>query len=677
MCGIFGLWHRDGRPIDLALVQRATALLRHRGPDDEGYLLANTTTGRTVTCGGADTDPVLGLPPIETVSGEHFDLAFGFRRLAILDLSTAGHQPMASEDEQRWIIYNGEVYNYRELAAALAARGHRFRSASDTEVILAAYAEWGPACLEQFNGMWAFALWDGQRKDLFLARDRFGVKPLHFLDDGTRFAFASEIKALVGQQGVPFAPDDEAIYRYLAAGILPSPQAGRTFFRGVEALPAGRWMRIDREQRTVQRFWSLPDASTPTPAASAGVAPRQANPDEAVEGYRSLLTDSVRLRLRSDVAVGTCLSGGLDSTAIVCTIGRLMKQDAASTLPVGKRQQTFSAVYETEGRYNERTHIEKVLAGTATTGHFTIPTFERLRVEAERLIWHQDEPFGSTSIFAQWCVMSLVQQQGVTVLLDGQGADEALAGYRPFVQFLADRLRSAGPAATLADARAIGQQTGMAVPPLLLAALRVRLAGSWADGLRHRLASRHRDDLRSSALNPEFAAAFAHQTVQDWAPWRAHHTLDSHLRTEIEESSLPHLLRYEDRNSMAFSVEARVPYLDYRLVTYSLGAAAAWRIHDGWTKWVLRKATSDLMPDEIAWRRDKVGFETPESEWMRLWLASEPDFWREELLSSAYLDARAVQRRLSAWYHGGAEGDVRQFWRWYNLELWLRLWRNG
>lgn len=655
MCGIFGIWHLDGRPVDLAMVRAATHRLRHRGPDDEGYLLVNTQSGRVVPCGGDDTDAALGLPPIAAFAGQPFDLALGFRRLAILDLSPAGHQPMASADGRYWIVYNGEIYNYLELRAELAARGYTFRTGTDTEVILAAYCQWGVECLNRLNGMWALALWDLRERRLFLARDRFGVKPLHYVNSEGRCLFASEIKALVGDHGVPFAPAREAVYHYLVSGALPSPQEGRTFFEGVRALPPGHWMTVQPDDTVRRRFWTL----TPDADASSG---REAAP--IVAQYRDLLTDAVRLRLRSDVPVGTCLSGGVDSSSIVCLIHRLMTEGGLRSGPIGPQQRTFSAVYETTAPYNERPYVEQVLAATGAEGNFTYPTLERLRDDAERLVWCQDEPFQSTSIFAQWCVMGKVRERGVTVLLDGQGADEVLGGYRPFAIFLADRIRRAEWAQALREARAIHAQAQVAILPLLARALFWQLPPAWTRALR-----RWRDGSRHSlaALDPDFAAACrTHRTVE-W-PWT---DLQGHLADQVQESSLPHLLRYEDRNSMAFGVEARVPFLDYRLVEFSFGAAAHWRIHDGWAKWVLRRAMAGIVPDPIAWRRDKVGFETPELAWMRAWARGDPDTFSAGY-SRPYLNLEVVRQRLA----GGMEtdADARTAWRWVNLETWLRVW---
>ena len=662
MCGIYGIWHLDGRPVDLAALRTSTDRLRHRGPDDEGYLLAGPQGGLVASFGGADTDERLGLPSLDEAHGERFSLAFGFRRLAILDLSPAGHQPMADASGRYWIVFNGEIYNYLELRTELQQLGHTFRSGGDTEVILAAYAQWGAACLERFNGMWAFAIWDSECRELFLARDRFGIKPLYYVAARRTFAFASEIKALVGRHAHPFAPEPYAVYRFLDDGRLPGPQSGATFFKGVRSLPPGHFMHVSGAGSSApQRYYDVVLADH---AGNGGDAP-----DALLAAYRDLFIDAVRLELRSDVAVGTCLSGGIDSSSIVCAVNWLMAESGMSTAQIGARQKTFSAVYEDDGRHNERRHIERVLRATAADGHFVVPTVERLNADMERLAWHQDEPFQSTSIFAQWCVMSLARERGVTVLLDGQGADELLAGYRPYAYHLRDLARRARGVELVAEAAAIHARSGLPLPALLRGAIIHALPAPAIDLVRH---GRRRLHAPPAGLRREFAAEQQRAARADIAPWREQDSLDRHLRDAVRESSLPHLLRYEDRNSMAFGIEARVPFLDHRLVEFAFQRVPHLRIHQGWTKWVHRQALAGLLPDAIAWRSDKVGFETPEVAWQRELIAGRPDLFADGVASSAYLDLPAVRRSVAAWRDHG--GDTRRVWRWVSLELWLRAW---
>jgi len=661
MCGIFGIFQKNGQSVDLNLLQRAAKLLRHRGPDDEGYLLINTSSGKTVSCGGIDTMPGLIFPPVSAYKNEIFDLAFAFRRLAVIDLSPGGHQPMASANGSLWIVFNGEIYNYRSLREELKGKGHFFHTATDTEVVLAAYLEWGETCLDRLEGMWAFALWDNPRGRLFLARDPFGIKPLYYLNENDKFIFGSEIKALVTKGGTPFQPDDESIYRYLMGGDLPSPRQGRTFFRNVFSLPAAHKLHVDRTSNSLQgqRYWNLPELS------DGG----DHSPAEVVDRYQELFFETVRFHLQSDVPIGSCLSGGVDSSSIVCVVNHLMRDGGISIEQIGERQKTFSAVYQTPGRYNERGYVEKVIEATHAEANFVFPSLQRLQEEIEDLIWHQEEPFGSTSIFAQWCVMKMARERGVTVLLDGQGADELLGGYRPFGIYLNDVTRRAGWLRAWQEARVIESVTNLGAFFLMGEALIRRFPLGWTRSMRRQRA-RQQSDL--SVLQPDFAAGFRHQTHADWVDWSEHMTLNQHLWTILEESSLPHLLRYEDRNSMAFGVEARVPFLERRLVEFSFTVAAKWRIHQGWTKWILRQAMEGIVPPEVNWRTDKVGFETPEGDWLRQWLTNEKNILGKHALSAAYLDLQVIRTRMGQWIEKGRDPGPDAIWRWVCLEMWLR-----
>jgi asparagine synthase (glutamine-hydrolysing) len=647
MCGIYGEWDVSGAALDLESVQRATTIIRHRGPDDEGYLLADTRQARTVHCAGPDTIPLVQLPRIEDLRAERFDLALGFRRLSILDLSERGRQPMASRDQRFWLVFNGEIYNYRELRAELRGYGHAFVSGSDTEVILAAYEQWGPACLDRFNGMWAFAIWDTRDRALFLARDRFGVKPLHYIWNGKRFSFASEIKALATTHAEALRPDRRAVTEYLAWGDMPSPTGGHTFFEGIRALPPAHWITIRGGRLDLHRYYSLA-VSEPKGTPKA---------EDAVTGYRELFNDAVRIRLRSDVPVGTCLSGGLDSSSIVCVINRIMAEDGIAAEQVGSRQKTFSAVYQRPGRYNETEHIETVLRATGAERNFTVPSAESLAADLRRLVWHQDEPFGSTSIYAQWCVMAKVRERGVTVLLDGQGADEALGGYRPFDIHLADLVRRGRFLAAMAASRDMHRNTGLPQIPAWSRAILRQAPVRYLDRLRH---------VRQRKL-----AAFGQSGGNGASKEaKAYRGLGKHLRELITETSLPHLLRYEDRNAMAFSVEGRVPFVDYRVIEYSLGEALPWAVRHGWTKWVLREAVRDTVPPAIVWRRDKVGFETPESDWMEALLSPDNDLSNDYAKSREYVEIEQIRRELERWRR--EKGDTGPLWRLLNLELWLQ-----
>lgn len=658
MCGICGIWNRDGSPVDLETLRQAATAIRHRGPDDEGYLLVNTAEGRVVLCAGENSAPELALPALNSFAGQHFDLAFGFRRLAILDLSPAGHQPMSSHDGRYWIVFNGEVYNYIELRRELASKGYRFNTGCDTEVILAAYAEWGADCLRRFNGMWGMAIWDNKERRLFVARDRLGVKPFYIADGvGRRFAFGSEIKALIASGLVPFRPSRMAVAQFVARNGFLSHQEGSTFFEGVRSLPAANYALITAGTSRQRQYWSLAPDSVGRGESRAKV----------VEQYRDLFTDSVRLRLRADVPVGTCLSGGLDSSSIVAVAGQLMQREHAVSLErLGSHQQTFSAVYDTDGPWNERAHMERVVARTHAAANYIFPSADRLWRDLESLVWHQDEPFPTTSIFAQWCVMSLAHERGVTVLLDGQGADEVLAGYRPYAVWLGELLRRGRLLQAAREAGEIKSVTGLDPLKLIGRGVVQQLPAPFLRKVRGR---RVDAALGRSCLQPDLAAEFGASPLAMGNAYADLSNMNAHLARQLEEDSLPNLLRYEDRNSMAFSIESRVPFLDYRLVEYVFAHATDLRIHRGWTKWIHRAAVMQSLPREVVWRRDKVGFETPEKQWFRDGRDHLMDLLGSAGAASDYLDMPAVRREAPGLIERGETGQV---WRWVNLALWLR-----
>ncbi|MDD4137697.1 MAG: asparagine synthase (glutamine-hydrolyzing), partial [Methanoregula sp.] len=384
MCGIAGQFCLDGKAPDTQLLAAMSERLTHRGPDGEG----------TKICGST------GLV---------------HRRLAIIDLSDEGLQPMTNEDGTLWLIFNGEIYNYVELREDLIQSGHRFHSRSDTEVILHAYEEWGTACLARFNGMWAFALWDGKEQKLFCARDRLGIKPFYYTQACGSFLFASEIKALLAHPDTGKRPDDSALGTYLAWGVLD--HSGRTMFDGISQLePAHAMVVTAAGPEQPFRYWDV----KVNPAIRSDV-----KDEEAASRLLAILRDATRIHLRSDVAVGTCLSGGIDSSTLTVLINDLIRDEAPAS--VGARQKTFSAVF-TDTRFDESRYIDEIVAATGVDAHRVEPTPEQLWDDIDRLVYIQDEPFGSLSIYAQYCVMRLAQKN-VKVVLDGQGADELLAGY--------------------------------------------------------------------------------------------------------------------------------------------------------------------------------------------------------------------------------------------------------
>lgn len=591
MCGIYGEMS-FGPAIPTWRVKEAASILRHRGVDDEGYLVASTQHRSALLVRGNDSVGVTG-EHLDSMRVDDADVIFAFRRLAIVDLSAAGAQPMSSKDGLCWVVFNGEIYNHIELRSQLRGLGHYFHGHSDTEVLLAAYREWGLECVQHFNGMWSFCILDLTRPDtpFFLSRDRFGEKPLFYERTSEGFRFASEAKALVVRSKGGFRPDSRMVANYLAYGTMPSSSAGETFFTGIEQLPPASCLLLGKSSSKQWQFWSLPDPDK-----------REHNLEDAVAELRKNLDDSVRLRLQADVAVGTCLSGGLDSSAIVTTMA------AVGGERFGK-QHTFTAAYDIPGRHDEREHVEKVLAVLNAVPTLSFPSIDGLQLEMDDLAWHQDEPFGSSSIYAQWCVMRSASEQGVRVILDGQGADELFGGYRPFAYSVADKLRSGRVYAANSELRLLQRELGMSSRSMLMKALALAGGAEKLLTLRHELRRFHAaPSVVASGVEIPFIAS-------SWSRGPKRDLLDGHLRRVTLESSLPELLRYEDRNSMAHGVESRTPFLDYRLAESAFASGAAHRSSAPWTKYVLRRAVEDRVPAEIVWRREKVGFETPEAAW--------------------------------------------------------------
>jgi asparagine synthase (glutamine-hydrolysing) len=614
MCGICGVVSL-GRPPETETVERMTAELAHRGPD--GY--------------GSFADE---------------GIALGHLRLAIIDLSDAGLQPFASEDGTLQLLHNGEVYNYRELRSELEAKDHRFTSATDTEVILAAYREWGERCVERFNGMWAFALWDTAKRTLFCSRDRFGVKPFYYRLDGDRFSFASEPRAFrAGPQ--PLEPNRSAVRDYLEQGWLD--HTDETFLTGIRRLPPAHSLTFGPRGLALKRYWRLePDDP----------------PRDPVAAVRELFVDSVRLRLRSDVPVGTALSGGIDSSAIACVIDHLLRTEAENARPVGERQKTFTAYFEDPG-FDERPFARAVVERTRTDAHWVSFSADELVADLPAIVEAQGEPFGSTSIAAGWYVMRAAARDGLKVMLDGQGGDEVLAGYRAAYGYrVADllgegRLRELRTELAAFRSRhganllvAAGTLARPFLPERLGAAARARLKGS-APLVHPELRSGTRPDTLNGSVFPD--------------------RLRRYLDLLLTRRGLPELLRYEDRNSMAHSLEARVPFLDYRLVELCFSLDGAQLIERGRTKAVLRRALEDLLPPAVHDRTDKLGFVTPEGRWLRgaLGELAADAFASRSFAERGFVDAPAARRRLER-HRRGEIGAGMELWRALNVELWAR-----
>ncbi|HTO91258.1 MAG TPA: asparagine synthase (glutamine-hydrolyzing) [Candidatus Sulfotelmatobacter sp.] len=648
MCGIAGLWEAESR-VDLGRLHQMSTLLRHRGPDDEGLILVEASSGRIRTLGGPDTPAdvfraELPWSPGRTHPGagaSGASLGLLHRRLSIVDLTPSGHQPLSDSTGVRWITYNGEVYNHVELRAELERLGDRFTGTSDTEVILAAYRRWGHDCLRRLNGMFAFAIWDGERRELFCARDRLGVKPFYYQFDGRSFAFASEPRALALTQPRRILPRLEAVRDLIALDWVDHD--AHTCFDGIWQLLPGHFLVLSEKGLGIQRWWQLDPDSRAT-----------GTPEDWTRQFESLFTDAVSLRLRADVEVGSCLSGGLDSTAVVTTASRRAP----------KGMHAFSCAYEEGPSYDERAWIRDAVAASGVASHVVTPDGSDFWHVFDALADRQGEPTAGPGLYSQWKVMELARQAGLKVLLDGQGGDETLGGYFRYLPLrLRDELAAGRIGTFLVNFGPVAARIGW--PTTVGWVLEPWLPRALAAGVRRQFGS-GKDRVLSSDLSRLGGASVPRPPAAFGSAVRRQMAFDTTQRL------LPSLLRYEDRNSMAFSIETRLPFLDYRLVEFAFSLPDSQKLDGVTTKAILRRALKDRIPESILARRDKMGFETPVDVWLRGRFASEA---RRRLGAPGPLhDWVDVPRMLAALddHLAGRRGIGLQVWRWLSLESWSR-----
>ncbi|MCA9467847.1 MAG: asparagine synthase (glutamine-hydrolyzing) [Nitrospira sp.] len=592
MCGIAGIAYRGEKikKISGEAVRRMIAIQKHRGPDGEGYY-------------------------------DNVGISLGHCRLAIIDLAETGHQPMSDHSRRYWITYNGEIYNYVELKEELIELGVHFVGHSDTEVLLNAYCQWGQGCVSKLRGMFAFAIWDAREKVLFAARDRLGIKPFHYWSNGEgQLAFSSEIKALL-----PLLPT-RLVNRRLAQAFLAwnllDHHESETMFDGIRRLPPGHTLTWKSEgSLQVNRYWTL--------SYTDEIFTTDVQKVPMVKEFRRRFEESVALHLRADVPVGTCLSGGLDSSAIVCVINAVMKK-LKGTVPE-KFQHTFSAYFH-EPNLDEREYMQEVIGATGCTPHYVNPQGEWLSNDLKKWLWHQDEPVGGTGVYVQYCVARLTKEQGIKVLLDGQGADEQLAGYRKFILVYLKQLIREGR-----YLKAFNETIKF------LSSIDLLRTTRFAEGRRYLLGSS--SEIKALWPDGEVGRPPVEIGLND--------TLGHRLQSDLLQYSLPVLLRYEDRNSMAFGIESRVPFLDHPFVEWLSGLPGDVKIGSGWTKRILRDALKGILPEKVRLRKSKLGFSAPETEWLEGPLSQ----WLQSALSNPqYLkdvvDADGLQQ-LIQWRKNG------------------------
>ncbi|MFN8060128.1 MAG: asparagine synthase (glutamine-hydrolyzing) [Vicinamibacterales bacterium] len=595
---------------------QATRLLAHRGPDDEVIVHAPTH-------------------------------AFGFRRLNILDLTTGGRQPMSTADGRFTIVFNGEIYNYRELRHELQQLGHAFHSTSDTEVLLHAYVQWGEACLSRLNGMFAFLIWDGSRERVFGARDRFGEKPLYYCSSNGRVVFASEIKALVPLLGRVPDINCGAMASFVAQGSADT--TAETFFQGVQAVPPGHFLRVVERGLHLERYWSLQAQEREVP--------------EPVEQLKALFVDAVRVRTRSDVPLGVCLSGGLDSSSIAGILAQEFDHlDRAVT------HKAFSAVYPD---YDESAEIAAIVAATRAED-FAIEPIPTSLAEIEELLWYQDEPFHSFTVYASYRVMALAREHDVTVLLNGQGADELLGGYKKYLKFYLASLLAAGEVGSACGAwMGSGALTGQSRRGVALdvAATGARFAAQQVPAWANRAWRPSR--ARLASLTEDFAAA-ARRAPLRWSLGTLPdaNLFKQRLYVSLFATHLPLYLRVEDRNSMAHSLESRLPFLDHRLAEFVFALPTRLFMAGGSNKHLFREAMRGVVPELVRRRRMKFGFPVPAQRILAGLRSDMLDlFGSQDIRESGIVDGAALAGMLAR-----QEGpiDVDFWFRALSAALWLR-----
>jgi len=561
MCGIAGILSADAAKITPQRLKAMSDAIAHRGPDGEGLW----------TSGGG----LAGL---------------AHRRLSIIDLSAAGAQPMHYLHRYT-IIHNGELYNYLELRHLLQTKGYTFYSQTDTEVIVAAFDHFGADCLGHFDGMFAFAIWDEKTQQLFIARDRFGEKPLFFYREAGEFLFASEMKA-IWAAGVKRDSNPRMIFNFLTIGYTQNPADGaETFFQHIAKLPARSFLIYQpaTDKLEINVYWDIDTGESGT-----------LTEDGAIERFGQLLQASVHRRLRSDVRLGSSLSGGLDSSSIVAMI--LRENQASAGMP------TFSALFPGFEK-DESAYIRLVTERFSLPNFATTPTAADLIRDFEKLVHHQEEPFLSSSIYAQYNVYGVAARQSVKVLLDGQGADELLAGYHKYYNWYwleLYRTDKKAFAREITAARESGVGNGWTWKNLLAARLPVYAA--IFQKRKRASQQRGRGDLARDFVRDHGISYYELPHINK---------LNGILYYNTFMNGMEELLRYADRNSMAHGVEIRLPFLDHQLVEFVFSLPSHYKIRDGWTKWLLRRSMKDVLPAEIVNRRDKTGFEPPQLIWMQ------------------------------------------------------------
>ena len=615
MCGLIAVINRNSNRVEKRRLSIARDTMTHRGPDDSGMFVEK-------------------------------NVGLGFRRLSIQDLSPLGHQPMESRDGELVIVFNGEIFNFIELRSELSGHGYTFRSSSDTEVLLAAYQHWGDDCVNHLNGMWAFLIFHRRLGRVFGSRDRYGIKPLYYFENADEFVFASEIKAIRNYCGTAFSVNSVTTGCFMVSNRLDDSPS--TFFDGIYQLPPGHSFRIEPGGSfSLKRYYSLPQT----------VADSTANPEE----YAELFNNAVKIRLRSDVAVGVTLSGGLDSSSIICAMAKNLRDTS-----------TLNAFSFTEPGYDESRFLNDTIAQTGANMFSDRLQPRKLWDTLDHVLHIHDEPLHSMTALVGYELMALARRNGVTVVLGGQGADETLGGYNVYFSAMRQSLLRDRKARLLwKDLTDFAESNSSNPIRLLLQELWIKLKTQ----IRQHNATGPL--LSGPAPQPEMASWLAPEIARSELDrikvkeQRYGECLEDSLLRSVMESPLPKYLRIEDRNSMGNSVEARLPFLDFRLVDAAFRAPAEWKLRGRWNKYLLREAMKNKIPESVVSRVDKFGFPTPIDEWVRNDL-KEPIM--DVLASSEFrgmgefehrkILSRAQQHMAGEHNHGANLFKIAQFVRW-------------
>lgn len=619
MCGIAGYFN-SSKEIDKEKFEKMVDIIEHRGPDDRGTYYQD-------------------------------GLALGHRRLSIIDLSKDGHQPFLYK-ERYVTIFNGEIYNYKELRVELEKTGYQFRTKTDTEVLTASFDCWGKECVQRFNGMWAFAIYDKEKNELYCARDRFGIKPFYYFVNKDEFIFGSEIKQILCMMSQNPVVNRKRLLEFLICGDQDYTE--ETMFQNIMQLRGGYEIIFDltRKELKINQYYDLGKRTI-----------QKRSYEEDCAKFREAFENSIKLRMRADVPVGYCLSGGLDSSSIVSVANDLVKKSGKKV-----EQHAVSSCFEDKA-YDEQEYIDEVIKSTNIHSHRIYPDGSTLFGEVDKIIWHMDEPFGSTSIYAQWNVFREAKKNGLTVMLDGQGADEQLAGYSPFygVHF-ADLLKHHKYISFWREVRAYknlraSTEAHVNAKQIVLAAI----ASAYAPKNVHNVLS----ETYLASMGLPFSVEQLKEVYQDRNIYpmgdSKQYILDS-MRCGMQS-----LLHFEDRDSMAFSIESRVPFLDYELVETVFETPFEHKIRNGITKAVLRDGLKGILPEKIRTRYSKLGFTTPEDKWIN----DNYEQYRKELERSCEALAPLLEKKkVMEWFDKNkgkvARGDF-MIWRIICAGRWARI----